>query len=149
MMTLMNRIQFRPGLLMRGFMELFGTQVKCEAAVIGWRWARGYLCPSCDLVDAFFSSFRRRRLLFRRCSMALCRSVWNLTSHPVPCDARGQGRGRRERRHWQVCELAQAQIGDGDEVGCGPETARGALGLLHETVHGFDEGIAAVIQHAV
>ena len=45
-------------------------------------------------------------------------------------------------------ELAQAQIGDGDEVGRRSEAACGAFGLLHQPVHGFDEGVAAVIEHA-
>jgi len=56
--------------------------------------------------------------------------------------------GTKERRGWEVPELAQSQVGDIDEVGCGPEAARGAFGLLHEAVHGFDECIAAVVEHA-
>jgi transposase-like protein len=64
----MNRVQFQPGLSMHEFMDLYGTQDKCEAAVIGWRWPRGYACPSCERTDASFSSFRRGRLLYRQCS---------------------------------------------------------------------------------
>jgi len=64
----MNRVQFQPGLSMHQFMDLYGTQEKCEAAVINWRWPEGYVCPSCDLADASFSSFRRGRLLYRQCS---------------------------------------------------------------------------------
>ena len=41
----MNRVQFQPGLSMHAFMDLYGTQEKCEAAVIGWRWPKGYVCP--------------------------------------------------------------------------------------------------------
>lgn len=44
--------------------------------------------------------------------------------------------------------LAQPQIGDGEEVGCRPEAACCALGLLHQPVHRLDEGVAAVIEHA-
>jgi hypothetical protein len=47
-----------------------------------------------------------------------------------------------------VGELAQAQISDGYEVGCCPEAAGRALGLLHQPVHRLDEGVAAVIEHA-
>ena len=64
----MNRVQFQPGLSMHQFMELYGTQEKCEAAVICWRWSKGYVCPSCEQADASFSSFRRGRLLYRQCS---------------------------------------------------------------------------------
>jgi transposase-like protein len=64
----MNRVQFQPGLSMHQFMDLYGTQEKCEAAVISWRWPNGYVCPSCELTDANFSSFRRGQLLYRQCS---------------------------------------------------------------------------------
>jgi DNA replication protein DnaC len=37
---------------------------------------------------------------------ALCRSVWNLTSHPMPGDAGREGRGGHERRGRQVGEFA-------------------------------------------
>ena len=49
-------------------LDLYGTQEKCEAAVIGWRWPKGYVCPSCGMAGASFSSFRRGRLLYRQCS---------------------------------------------------------------------------------
>jgi hypothetical protein len=55
----MNRVQFQPGLSMHKFMELYGTSEKCEAAVINWRWPKGYVCPSCGQADDSFSSFRR------------------------------------------------------------------------------------------
>ena len=54
-------------------------------------------------------------------------------------------RGRSEWRGRQVRELAQTQVGDVDEVLRRPEAARGALGLLHR----HDEGVAAVVEHAV
>jgi len=44
-------------------------------------------------------------------------------------------------------ELGHAQVSDGDEVRAGSEAACGPLGLLQLTVHGFHEGIAAVIHH--
>ena len=64
----MNRVQFQPGLSMHRFMELYGTQDKCEAAVIAWRWPTGYVCCSCGQVGGSFSTFRRGRLLYRQCS---------------------------------------------------------------------------------
>ena len=45
-------------------------------------------------------------------------------------------------------ELAQTQTGDGNEVGYSPESSCSALGSLQQPVHGFDEGVAAVIEHA-
>ena len=39
--------------------------------------------------------------------LALCRSVWNLTSHMVCGDACGQGHGGQEGRDRQMRELAQ------------------------------------------
>jgi len=64
----MNRVQFQPGLSMHQFMDLYGTQEKCESAVISWRWPKGYVCPSCGQADGSFSSLRRGRLLYRQCS---------------------------------------------------------------------------------
>ena len=40
-------------------------------------------------------------------SVALCRSVWNLTSHMVCGDACGQGHGWQEGRGRQMRELSQ------------------------------------------
>jgi hypothetical protein len=42
----------------------------------------------------------------KRIKEALCRSVWNLTSHPMPGDAGREGRGGHERRGRQVGEFA-------------------------------------------
>jgi hypothetical protein len=64
----MNRVQFQSGLSMHQFMELYGTQDKCEAAVISWRWPGCYVCPSCGEAGVDFSAFRRGSLLYRQCS---------------------------------------------------------------------------------
>ena len=47
-----------------------------------------------------------------------------------------------------MLELGHVQIGDGDEVGRRAEPARGALGLLQQTVHGLDEGVGSVVDHS-
>ena len=62
----MNRVQFQPGLSMHRFMALYGTQDKCEAAVINCRWPEGYVCPSCSEAGGSFSSYRRGKLLYRK-----------------------------------------------------------------------------------
>lgn len=35
----MNRVQFQQGLLLQHFMELYGTEDKCEASLEQARWA--------------------------------------------------------------------------------------------------------------
>jgi hypothetical protein len=37
----MNRIQFQPGLSLPQFMEFYGTEKKCEAALEKTRWPNG------------------------------------------------------------------------------------------------------------
>ena len=43
----MNRVQFQPGLSMAEFMDRYGTDEKCEAALVAARWASGLACPAC------------------------------------------------------------------------------------------------------
>ena len=42
-----NRIQFQPGMSLSEFMERFGTEEKCEAALEQARWPTGFACPEC------------------------------------------------------------------------------------------------------
>ena len=42
-----NRIQFQKGLSEARFGELYGTEQLCRAAVAGWRWPGGFVCPKC------------------------------------------------------------------------------------------------------
>jgi ribosomal protein L37AE/L43A len=42
-----NSVQFQKGLSEAGFEELYGTEAKCRAAVIAWRWPDGFECPVC------------------------------------------------------------------------------------------------------
>ena len=62
----MNSVQFQPGLSMMAFMERYGTDDKCEAALIDSRWPDGFVCPTCG--SAHSSSFRREGRLYRQCS---------------------------------------------------------------------------------
>lgn len=43
----MNRIQFQPGLSMPEFLEQYGTEAQCEAALEKARWPDGFRCPCC------------------------------------------------------------------------------------------------------
>lgn len=62
----MNQVQFQRGLSMAEFFERYGTQGKCEAALIAWRWPQGFSCPSC--AGAQHTPFRRGKLLYLQCS---------------------------------------------------------------------------------
>lgn len=43
----MNRIQFQPGLSLPAFLEQYGTEPQCEAALERARWPQGFRCPEC------------------------------------------------------------------------------------------------------
>lgn len=62
----MNRVQFQPGLSIFEYMERYGTEEKCEAAVAAMRWPDGYRCPRCRGQHAW--SFRRGRQSYRECA---------------------------------------------------------------------------------
>jgi transposase-like protein len=42
-----NPIQMQKGLSLTAFLERYGTEAKCEAAVRAWRWPAGFVCPQC------------------------------------------------------------------------------------------------------
>ncbi len=43
----MNRIQFQAGLSLPSFLEQYGTEAQCEAALELARWHQGFRCPAC------------------------------------------------------------------------------------------------------
>ena len=42
-----NTVQFRKGLSEPEFERLYGTEDKCRAQLLAWRWPRGFECPAC------------------------------------------------------------------------------------------------------
>ena len=44
----MNRVQFQPGLSMAEFLQLYGTEPLCRAAMEQMRWPNGFRCPRCE-----------------------------------------------------------------------------------------------------
>ena len=42
-----NKVQFQKGLSEAGFETLYGTEAKCRAVVIAFRWPNGFECPAC------------------------------------------------------------------------------------------------------
>jgi len=43
----MNRVQFQRGLSMAEFLQRYGSEDKCEAALVASRWPEGFVCPAC------------------------------------------------------------------------------------------------------
>ncbi len=43
-----NRLQFQPGLSLNEFLDQFGTEAQCEAALQKARWPSGFICPECQ-----------------------------------------------------------------------------------------------------
>ena len=43
-----NQIQFQKGLSLSMFLDNYGTESQCEAAVEKMHWPQGYFCPNCE-----------------------------------------------------------------------------------------------------
>lgn len=61
----MNRIQFQPGLSMPEFLQRYGTEAQCRAALQAARWPSGFVCPACG--GAARTSFERGGLRYWQC----------------------------------------------------------------------------------
>lgn len=61
----MNRVQFQAGLSMPEFLERYGTEDKCRAALQAARWPEGFVCPVCG--GAARTSFERGGLRYLQC----------------------------------------------------------------------------------
>ena len=75
----MNRVQFQPGLSMAEFLERYGSEDKCEAALVTSRWPDGFACPGCG--SGANSSFRREGRLYFQCSA--CRHQCSVISGTI------------------------------------------------------------------
>jgi len=75
----MNRVQFQPGLSMAEFMDRYGSDDNCEAALIESRWPKGFVCPSCGCGHS--SSFRREGRLYFQCTA--CRHQCSIISGTI------------------------------------------------------------------
>jgi len=47
----MNRVQFQTGLSMVEFLDRYGSEDKCEAALAASRWPDGFRCPACGAAE--------------------------------------------------------------------------------------------------
>jgi hypothetical protein len=75
----MNRVQFQPGLSMAEFMDRYGSDDDCEAALVESRWPKGFVCPSCGCSHS--SSFRREGRLYFQCTA--CRHQCSVISGTI------------------------------------------------------------------
>ena len=75
----MNRVQFQPGLSMAEFFDRYGSNDKCEAALIASRWPGGFICPACRASQN--SMFRRQGRLYFQCSA--CRHQCSVISGTI------------------------------------------------------------------
>jgi len=75
----MNRVQFQPGLSMAEFMNRYGSDAQCEAALVASRWPAGFVCPLCGCAQS--GSFRRQGLLYFQCSA--CRHQCSVISGTI------------------------------------------------------------------
>lgn len=84
----MNRVQFQKGLSMAEFLDRYGSQEKCEQAVIDSRWPRGFVCPRCK--GASSRSFRRDGLPYWECAdcrhqcSLICGTIFQATKLALP-----------------------------------------------------------------
>lgn len=75
----MNRVQFQAGLSMPEFLELYGTEAKCQAALEAARWPDGFKCPAC--LGPARTTFLRNGLRYWQC--AHCAQQCSLISGTV------------------------------------------------------------------
>jgi transposase-like protein len=74
-----NRVQFQKGLSEAKFIELYGTEEKCRAALLSWRWSEGFVCPACGSLRACTVKHEGRGLY--QCNA--CRTQTSLTAGTI------------------------------------------------------------------
>jgi transposase-like protein len=42
-----NMVQFQKGMSLSEFHKRYGSEAQCEAALVAWRWPKGFVCPHC------------------------------------------------------------------------------------------------------
>jgi transposase-like protein len=71
-----NPIQFQHGMSLHEFIERYGTEAQCEAALLQARWPTGFVCPDCGSQE--HSTFHADGRQYWQCSR--CRSQTTLHS---------------------------------------------------------------------
>lgn len=62
----MNRVQFQRGLSMPEFLQRYGTEAQCRAALEAVRWPKGFVCPDCG--EAARTRYERAGLPYWQCA---------------------------------------------------------------------------------
>lgn len=75
----MNQVQFQRGLSMAEFNDRYGSEERCEAAVVASRWPSGFTCALCAGTRS--SSFRREGRLYFQCTA--CRHQCSVISGTI------------------------------------------------------------------
>src|SRR5918996_5100112 len=95
----MNRVEFQRGLSMAEFVERYGSEDRCEAALIASRWPRGFACPACGSGD--HGSFVRERRRYWQC--ASCRHQCSVISGTIFESTKNNVSALELKRHLGVC----------------------------------------------
>ena len=74
-----NRVQFQAGLSMAEFLERYGTEEQCHAALVTQRWPQGFRCPRCG--DSRHGTFLREGRHYWQCQR--CRHQTTVTAGTV------------------------------------------------------------------
>ena len=82
-----NKVQFQKGLSIAAFMDQYGTEEQCHAALVASRWATGFICPSCEC--SRHCTFVRKGLQYWQCSACreqttvTCGTIFEATKLPL------------------------------------------------------------------
>lgn len=82
-----NKVQFQKGLSMAVFLERYGTEGQCHAAVVAQRWPNGFVCPECG--GTRHCTFERKGLRYWQCSACreqttvMCGTIFEATKLPL------------------------------------------------------------------
>lgn len=74
-----NMVQFQKGMIENEFKVQFGTEDKCWAHLVHWRWPEGFICPICG--GSKYSLLILDRLRLFQCSQ--CRTQTSVTAGTI------------------------------------------------------------------
>lgn len=74
-----NQVQFQRGLSMAEFMDRYGSEEKCHAALVALRWPAGFRCPDCG--DERHTTFARESRDYWQCHR--CRHQTTVTAGTI------------------------------------------------------------------
>lgn len=74
-----NRVQFQRGMPLSEFMERYGSEESCVAALVRSRWPDGFRCPRCQAAQHYLIGHGARKLYQCRS----CRHQASLTAGTV------------------------------------------------------------------